>query len=96
MSFETVQERATFIHEFGESITLLPGDPGEVEIPVLWEKSFRVDQMVEGTGPGFTAIEADLEPVEHGDAIEKDGVEYSIVSMKPDGTGFVHVRLSED
>jgi hypothetical protein len=96
MSFDTPQERATFIHEFGEPVILLPGTDDEVEIPVLPEEIGRVDKMVEGTRLAFTAIESDLEPVQNGSPIQKDGIAYTIRSMQPDGTGFMHVQVSED
>jgi len=52
-----------------------------------------VDGGVESTQPGVVCRSGDVAGIGHGAAVVADGVSYTVVGVKPDGTGITELAL---
>lgn len=92
MFYET--DLADFLQDFGES-AIINGK----EVTVIYDNEFKMavpmGADIESSNPTAIALSSDVEGLAHGDSVEIREITYKIVGIKPDGTGFTVLVLSE-
>lgn len=92
MFYET--DLAGFLQDFGE-----PAIINGKEVTVIYDNEFKMavpmGADIENSSPTAIALSSDVEGLAHGDSVEIREVTYKIVGIKPDGTGFTVLVLSE-
>jgi hypothetical protein len=92
MFYET--DLAGFLQDFGE-----PAIINGKEVTVIFDNEFKMavpmGADVESSSPTAIAMSSDVDGVAHGDIVEIREVTYKIIEIKPDGTGFTVLVLSE-
>lgn len=92
MFYET--DLAGFLQDFGE-----PAIINGKEVTVIFDDEFKMavpmGADVESSSPSAIAMSSDVEGLAHGDTVEIREITFKIVEIKPDGTGFTMLVLSE-
>jgi hypothetical protein len=92
MFYET--DLAGFLRDFGE-----PAIINGKEVTVIFDNEFKMavpmGADVESSSPTAIAMSSDVDGVAHGDSVEIYGTTFGVVGIKPDGTGFTVLVLSE-
>lgn len=86
--------------EFAEEVTWTPLTGTAQTIAVLWDDPYRaanpVSGQVEDTAPQCLAPTANIGGMTQGDMITRQGTDYYVIEMQPDGSGITTVVLSKD
>jgi len=90
MTVEDDDDRAALLADFGVSATWSAGG----SVVGIFDAAY-VDPLglFEGSGPMFTAAVIDLDGIAQEQTFTIDGTVYTVVEVRPDGTGMVLVRL---
>jgi hypothetical protein len=59
----------------------------------IFDADYDDDLNMEGSAPMFSCAAADVVGVRHGDAFVIDSVDYIVCNVRPDGTGWVRLKL---
>lgn len=78
------------LSEAGQSITLKG-----VMCQAIFDNGYASSLGMDGAGPAITLASGDAAEVGQGDAVVIGGVNYSVVTVEPDGTGMTVIRLQE-
>jgi hypothetical protein len=88
------KDLAGFLQDFGE-----PAIFNGKMVTVIYDNEFKMavpmGADVEGSSPTAIALSSDIDGVAHGDTVEIRETTFKIVGIKPDGTGFTVLILSE-
>lgn len=104
MPVETDADRALFVDadEFGASVSWQVGVAAAVTVSGIFDADYNLltnpllDEGMEGASPRLLLPSADLPAgAGHGDTLTIAAVSYTVVEIKPDGTGMSEVRLQE-
>lgn len=107
MPVETAADRASFIHEDEHAVTgqYTPSGGSPVSLTGIFDDDYAslgdAEVGTSGSTPSFHVDDADLPPgAAIGDALTVAGVDqvsvdYTVVELMPDGTGFTYIRLQK-
>jgi len=100
---ETLEDRRSLIeHLGGEPFVYTNPSGAESNIEALWESPYVAQETgfiaVDSTKPAIYPVTEDVADATNAAKIKRvsDEKQYYVISVKPDGTGFTRLELSED
>lgn len=94
MSYESASDRLSLLQNLGEQVSV----GGSPVYGILENQFVPIDfggQEIESNYPVLTIRTSDASGVSHGTAVVANGVNYTVRSIQPDGTGMTELVLEE-
>jgi hypothetical protein len=96
MALESAADRAEFLSEFGVEAAVKVSGRLKTTITVIFDHEYEQTMETEGRAPVALAHDVDIEDIAQGDTLTISGTTYYIKNVRPDGTGWSELILSED